>query len=270
MAFYKGYHKAYAAGMFITLLDTYLTLNANWTCYDAAAGTNAKTYRCTDGVTYDFYVHVDNNYNEYAILRLWAGWDSGAHAGSGNSTANSFWRVVGQTSGSPYMGWALRVRDSNFIYISQRAKSGGMAQYCGEPVRFNTAYDTPLITGGTAYTTYLNCLGDNGSASGSYWRLLQDDGGATGKYAIPLGNDTTNKAVWDMNWKAFIFETPIYSTGSNLLLGYLDGVMNCQQPCESDGQSGIVNAQVLYEPDGTGWYVVQNTTGPAIALIRMD
>ena len=89
MAWYTGNCSTTDAGEMITLLDTELVKNANWTIHDAAAGTNAKVYKNANALK-DFCVYVDDNQANDAKVEVWESWDAGTHAGGGNSIAGGY------------------------------------------------------------------------------------------------------------------------------------------------------------------------------------
>jgi len=117
MSYHSGTLADTTAGRLIELLDSVLLLNSYWSIYDAAAGTNAKVYRCydPDGVV-DYYFYVDNNYTNYATIELWEGWNSVTHAGVG--------AVLKYVSGTTVLriyfttDYVIRLNNFNFQMIS--------------------------------------------------------------------------------------------------------------------------------------------------------
>jgi len=134
MALYEGTLSSGIGGL-IAMLDVQLVKNDYWTIYDAEAGTNCHVYK-NDSPTENslFYLKVDDNYDEYAIIELWEGWDAVAHAGTGKSLTKSsggtsllYIRKAAQT-------YKLMLDNLRFILIQVAAV---FSYYVGQPKRFD-------------------------------------------------------------------------------------------------------------------------------------
>ena len=73
-----------AAGQAISLIDAWVTDQDGWSIFDAIDDQH-KVYLCDGGAT-DFYLYVDDDQSGYSELKVWEGWNSGDHTGTGNNT----------------------------------------------------------------------------------------------------------------------------------------------------------------------------------------
>lgn len=74
-----------AAGQAISLIDAWVTDQNGWSIFDAIDDQH-KVYLCDGGAT-DFYLYVDDDQSGYSELKLWEGWNSETHEGTGNNTS---------------------------------------------------------------------------------------------------------------------------------------------------------------------------------------
>lgn len=111
---------------FITAVDAFLIAHS-WELYDAAAGTNARAYRClalpdADGVTHYGHAVLDFNSSGYLILKYYDGWNPVTHTGSflanESDLTSSSQRIPTVAAGAfTSSGW-LRIQASKFgLYL---------------------------------------------------------------------------------------------------------------------------------------------------------
>jgi len=207
-------------GDFLPILDVDLVANDKWSIFDAAAGINAKVYRCHDAVNnVDFYVYVDNNSISIAEIELWEDWDEVGHAGVGDSLT----RVNGVTMRfefGPGDGYGLCVSDHRMIFINYTDYRGW---YVGQVDRFDTTKNMPIYIGNNS--SLLNALGhhDDGGISGQ-WEALWDEDGNVGERLQPYyeaSGDLYRKTIAGTYW---VQELPVYNVSTDKLLGTLEGV----------------------------------------------
>jgi len=167
MAFYSG-TQVNAAGSLVGILDTQLVKNANWSIYDAAVGTNNKTYKCaTAGAV--FYLNVADNQTDYATVSIWEGWDDVTHAGIGMNTATynaTYWRKMAGT-------YYIHLTDERVIYTCL-GTGFNYSHFAGNVERYNTNFNIPILVGSRQpqYSS-INPLGFGGWYSPSYtWIAL--------------------------------------------------------------------------------------------------
>lgn len=243
MAFYSGTGGT-AAGALITILDTELVKNANWTIYDASVGSNNKTYKC--GVSGgEFYLNVADNQANYATVVLWEGWDIGAHAGIGQNSASSgaiYWR---KTAGAYY----VHLSDERVIY-SCFGTSLNMSFWAGNCERFDASKNTPLLIGNSSSTgTGQNSLGYGGTYSYCRWTVLwlehQQVAQACANYFDYDGGAGGNGRLYWMekNYGWYISETLVAIPGVSRLLGIMRGVQSLGT--SATAQLGIVHGDTI-------------------------
>jgi len=169
-----------AGGRIADLWDAIVVNNAKWSVYDAAVGTNAKTYRCYDAPNnVDFYVYINDNQDSYSTLQLWEGWDSGGHAGVGDTLSD--------VSGDPFRIYA---RGGVHVCVSDHrvllgVSYGLQSYYIGQPIRFDTTKNMPFYIGSTTPTQWYGALGFYDAAGEIAWRTLWDHLGTVGKKIWP-------------------------------------------------------------------------------------
>lgn len=224
MAFYSGAGGT-AAGALITILDTELVKNANWTIYDASVGSNNKTYKC--GVSGgEFYLNVADNQTNYATVNIWEGWDSAGHAGTGASTGGYitvYWR---KTAGN-YM---VHLTDERVIY-SCFGTGLNYSHFAGNVERFNAAYNTPILVGvRSTSTTFINPLGAGGTTASYGWAGLFIGRGfafnaCCSYFDLPSPNPG-DYLIWaEKNLGRFVQEN-LVAMASGLLIGIMRGVQS--------------------------------------------
>lgn len=106
----------------ITAVDAFLIAHS-WELYDAAAGTNARAYRClalpdADAVTHYGYAVLDFNTSGYLILKHYESWNSTTHVGTylayDSDNINSSQRIPAVSGGAfTSSGW-LKIQASKF------------------------------------------------------------------------------------------------------------------------------------------------------------
>lgn len=207
-------------GNFISILDVDLVANDKWSVHDAAAGVNAKVYRCHDAVNnVDFYVYVDNNNAATAIIELWEDWDEIGHAGVGDSltTVNALNLRFEFADGE---GYGLCVSDHRMIFLNYTDYRG---YYCGQVERFDTTKNMPIWIGNNTATE--NALGyyDDGTRDGQ-WEALYDEDGNIRKQLQPFLYSSANLYRKTIAGSYWVQELPVYNVSTSKLLGTLEGV----------------------------------------------
>jgi len=239
-----------SAGALLSILDTYLVANDYWSVYDSAAGTNAKVYRNYDAsANVDYYVKVDDNYTDYAIVELWEGWDSGGHSGTGNSlaTINSYSMYIQKPSG----GYSIAVSDHRFIFIKL---TDGQAYYIGQLKRFDTSKNMPIAIVATASNSTYNPLAYFNSGSAAGWACLFDELGNVGSILYPREHNSAHQSLMTIASTVLIFETVAVNDSTEKAMGQIEGV------CRYYNQAnGLANGQTV-SLDGYEWLVVDDGT----------
>jgi len=263
-----------AAGQLLAVLDANLVTNAYWDIYDDLGG-NVKVYRQNDAARNSvFYVKLDDSNAVFTVVELWEGWDLVAHAGTGQrlyqGSLGSLLYIIKSTD-----GWALRVRDNNFIFIDTVTRFGN---YVGQLNRFDSSKNMPILicSGETATPTY-NPLGarnyDGATAnSRTAWRcLFNEDGNIKTIFPWAQQSSATENSVGGtpaavcqtILGEIRIRETPVYSMDKWLLMGVLDGVMHTNTTDDShalaDGETVDVN--------GVIWEMIKSAGGDAVGFI---
>lgn len=256
---------ANAAGSLISVFDSALTAHANWTVFDAAAGANAKVYRCAGDVT--FYVYVGDNQTNYSNIVVWASWDAGAHAGSGSTTTNG-------TLCKYYEGYAIYVNGNRFVYVNNGLSgASSYGHYCGLIDRADTSKNLVLVWAGstsTYYKTY-NALAGYGSSTYVRCQLMEDVDGNSNVAAYPIAYSTseTTRFLFDLDGRPHVYETPLWYGASNPrnFIGWADGVMSLKT-------TPVMNpfwSKDIVTADGADWAMYSEGTGtPSRFLVREE
>jgi hypothetical protein len=246
MAKYTGSQSA-AAGGLISVLDTELVKHTNWSIFDAAAGTNAKVYRCQDTVRgVLFYVYVDDNQANYAKVRVWETWNDTTHVGGGKNTAELYFLH----SDSNYI---VILRDNNFIYVTNGGHLDRSPYYVGELIPIISGDHHVMCCGHTVTDNYTTSPLTQPPGTGTVvkWLLWGDRGGyasvhcgpATAGITVTYG--ATTRYVFDTNGYAQIQEE--YVANGDILYGQLDGVMMLWSTVTGGGDEDTVDV------DGVEW-----------------
>jgi len=237
-----------AGGRIADIWDAIVISNAKWSVYDAAVGTNAKTYRCYDAPNnVDFYVFINDNQADYSILQLWEGWDSGSHVGTGDSLTD--------IAGDPFYVYSSRgvhvcVSDHRVLL---GGSSGCQSYYIGQPIRFDTTKNMPFYIGSTTPTNWYGTLGRYDTAGEIAWRTLWDHFGTVGKKIWPLAPYSFRKYVRTCRGTYVFEDTVVYTDGEFICLGYLDGVCSL-----SNTVLGFKNGEVITCEDAD-WLILGGT-----------
>lgn len=262
MAFYSG-TQVNAAGSLITILDTELVKNANWSIYDAAVGTNNKTYKCgTTGA--EFYLNVADNQLGYATVSIWEGWDAVNHVGTGLNSpsvvANVYWRKSG-TVGTPQTYW-IHLTDERVIY-SCFGTGLNYSHFAGNVDRFCPAYNTPILVGQKHTTvTSSNPLAGGGPTAG-YWawivlRIYRKVAHvcccAEYDYATPAGNAMLIWKEKNLGW--YVRENIVGIPDMGRMIGVMRGVQSLQ--ATSAAAAGIADGDTI-TVSGETWNVHGST-----------
>ena len=235
------------AGALLSILDTYLVANDYWSIYDASAGTNAKVYRNYDAsASIDYYVKIDDNYADYAIVELWEGWDSGSHSGTGNSLT----QINGNTMyiQKPSGGYGIAVSNHRFIFVELAA---GKGYYIGQLKRFDTSKNMPIAIVATSSTFAYNPLGYYNSGANVGWACLFDENGNSGTILASRADTSGYQSLLTIASTVMIFETPILNINTKKVMGQLEGV------CKYYNAGNLTNGQTV-SLDGYEWLVVDN------------
>lgn len=218
MAWSSGSFADNAAGRLITLLDTVLVANEHWSIYDAAAGTNAKVYECTDaGENCLYYVYVDNNNAGYGIIQLWEGWNAGTHAGTGVSlTAVGTSSSLKLTYGAG--GYGVSVRNHCFIFQDY---VGSRGTYIGQPRRKDVSKNIVLYCG-SGGTPGFNALGSQGTTAALAWGTLFDELG--NKVNVGFSGSSGTFHVKTIAGEVELRETSLTNLTTNQVMGEMEGV----------------------------------------------
>jgi hypothetical protein len=245
MAWYEG-TLTQAAGDLIAILDAKLPLNGYWSIFDASAGVNCKVYRNYKSADYnDYYVKVDDNYANYAIVELWEGWNGVGHAGVGNSlaTIGGLAMRINKKNG----GYAISVLDNRFVYVDTYDYIG---TYIGQLNRFDATKNMPIYIGELTGAQKYNVLGayNFGSSNGG-WACLFDEGG-TSRVLNPYGYSSAYLYMKTISGQFVILETLVYNNTTYLLLGQLEGVTT-----HGTGPSSFLSNGDVVTKSGVDWLV---------------
>lgn len=245
-----------ATGALIGVLDAVLVLNSHWSIFDAAAGTNAKVYKCEDADDDTlFYLYVDDNVStDYGRVKLYETWDADAHTGTGG-TGFASWRHKNGT-------YNISLDDTQVIYIDTDGTQaqGGLAarvkvvdptipQVVALMGDVTTWTQYLAFTGGDpAYVVKVLLRGPTGvSTEVFHWVGLTYSGGWYG--------DTTRYSL-DVNGHAWFNKGWIYR-GSRLL-GFIEGVIPL-------GSTATYGHGDIISIGGEDWVVLKgNTNGYAL------
>jgi hypothetical protein len=248
MAFYSG-TQINAAGSLITILDTELVKNANWSIYDAAVGANNKTYKCATAGA-EFYLNVADNQLGYATVSIWEGWNAVGHVGTGlNSAAyyTIYWRKTG-TALSP-AAYYIHLSDERVIY-SCFGTNLNYSHFAGNVERYNAAYNIPILVGvRNTINTIINPLGNGGPVVSSFgwialaiYRATVFECCATYyDYSTPAGNGYIPGKEKNIGW--FIRENIIGIPYLARNIGVMRGVQSMQ--AMTAGTTGIAHGDTI-------------------------
>jgi len=207
------------AGDLILFLDTYLVANAHWSIYDANAGTNCKVYRNYFADQHsDFYVKVDDNYTDYAIIELWEGWDNVNHVGTGQSltTINGSYQMKIFKEASTF---GIAVSDLRFIIVDFKNSA---ADYIGQLSRFDTTKNMPVYIGRLGIASY-NASGYYSTSSSAGWACLFDEAGVSNTLT-PLTRSASSMYIKANNGVFWVCEWPVFNYATYNLLGVMEGM----------------------------------------------
>lgn len=223
MAVYRGVYTP-AAGAMLTVFDTELVKNANWSIYDDSVGTNRKCYECAGGNT--FYVDIDDNYAGYYKIQLWTSWDDINHIGDGDSTTVLYHGKDGDC-------YTILLNDTRFIVVDDGygAFNQSRCRYVGYTRSVVPSAGRYVVVCGGSSTTYdsQNHLGTD-SSTGNYWRALGDPAGGsdTSVYIVGRsdGSDCAYRVHRDRDGFYHLRETLVYAYGATprYCMGFLEGV----------------------------------------------
>lgn len=246
---YKFARIGKAAGDRITdLWDSIICTNAKWSIFDAAAGANAKTYRCQDTPNnVDFYVLVNDNQADFSIIEIWEGWDAGAHSGLGDSltdvAANLFYCYASQ-------GVHVCVSDHRVLL---GGSIGAQGYYIGQPIRFDVTKNMPFYIGSTDGGAHYGTLGRYEVATQVAWRTLWDHQGNPDREIRPFAHSNTQKYCCTCRGTYVFEDVVIYEEIEKVCLGYLDGIAHFYSTT-----NGFQNGEIITAEDGD-WLIQGGT-----------
>lgn len=264
---FQGNHVSTAAGQRLGLWDNFVCLHPNWSCHDAAAGANAKVYKCEDpSENVLFYVLVNDNQVNYSLLQLWEDWDEVAHEGIGqniiySSSTNTFchWGPIG--------AWGIAVNNRRVILCDMVTFT---PTYIGSPRKYDNAKNIVFIsTPGTSATGRLGVGQQWSQTSSNGSRFLFDENGSAAllRSLGGLSNLTQGYARCIDNITRWT-ELPIISEATLLVCGVADGVIGLGAISSTGWVPG--NGETV-EIDGVDWMVMINTLGTGnLVLVRKD
>jgi len=236
---------AAAAGNRISAIwDGIVINNAKWSCYDAAAGVNAKVYRCLDAAkSVDFYVYVGDNQADYSIIQLWEGWNEPGHVGVGDSVVdaggNALWLFA-------LTGCYVIVNDHRVIVATAW---NHLQCYIGQLKRIDETKNMPVYIGRTIGATYYNPLGYRDVVTHVAWRALFNHVGDVNQVIAPVGKTCAYLFAKTIAGTYIFQETDVYDDGTTLILGQLDGACFLYS-----GEESFKNGEIISCEDGD-WIV---------------
>jgi len=210
MAVYSG-TMVTAAGGLITILDTELIKNTNWSIYDASAGTNAKTYKCEDSANdVLFYLHVNDNQANYGICTLWETWNSSTHVGSGMYSQAASLR-------HGYTNYYLLLHEHHFIYINYTSATVSYAHFAG---RLQELYEGEryygligMLTSGIGYSPLQGYY-----SSALVWTLMKDTFGCPNQTFVSRGTPGLYENIYRLDASGIAHIPILYFIGPQELV----------------------------------------------------
>jgi len=241
-----------AAGALIAVLDEYLLDNSNWTLEEEVA-TNHKVYK-NAGLNSLFYFDVDDTVAAYAAVRISAGWDTGTHAPTGETSAVNY---INKSTGD----WGMAYNDTRLVWCNCEL---GQSYYIGQTKRCVSTLNYPIIVAAILnnYTTY-NSLALYHAYTGAtslYWRMLKI-GSSVVRSIYPWTEGITSRHILTPTGAAF-WESPIYAAVDLRMVGWLDGV-------HSGGSVTVFNNRDKITVAGLDWIVLRASTA-GLTLVRMS
>jgi hypothetical protein len=230
-----------AAGARLTdLWDGIIINNAKWSVKDAAAGANAKTYRCLDaGNNVDFCVYVDDNQADFSIIEIWEDWNAGAHVGVGASltdvSANVFRVYASQ-------GVHVMVSDHRVLL---GGSVGAQGYYIGQPTRFDVTKNMPFYIGSTDGGSHYGTLGRYELSTQIAWRTLWDHSGNVDRQIRPYAYNSAQKFARTCRGTYVFEEIVVYEEIGKVCQGYLEGVAHFYLT-----PNGFFNGEIITCEDG--------------------
>ena len=221
--------------------DGIVVNNSKWSVYDASAGTNKKVYRCNDsGNNVDYYVSVDDNQADFSTMELWEGWDASAHIGTGDEVTSP-----DSTNTIRFYG----VRGTHVVYNDHRViiatAYNYLAHYVGQPKRFDTTKNMPFIIGRSSgnTSTWYNPLGYQNTNTTVFQRTLWNHSASVDQEIRAQNYNSTFNYTRTSSGQQVFEETPFYDVGTNVLLGYLDGVKHVYSSAQGRWKGEEVEAE---------------------------
>ena len=250
MAWYqKSYGSAPAIGDLLAFLDEFLVKNSHWSIHDAAAGTNAKVYRCHDADNnVSFYLYVQDNWAAYARPQMWENWDAVTHTGSGASTTLAY-IVKGTTAQTIF----ISLLDWRFILVMGGRNN---SHYVGMLNRADVSKNCPCICVNDSSTETTNPLGP---CSNLYF--LINELGSVNESGDPVPTQTSEgqSAFRTYDGHQIVWETPIAS--EQRVQGAFNGAM-----ARGYNRSGLVTGDEV-TAGGVRWMAL--VANSMASLVRM-
>ena len=219
-----------AIGAVITVFDSLLVANSNWSVYDASAGTNEKVYRCLDASNdppIEFYIHVQDNQANFARIDMYDSWDASAHVHDGALSI-----TYGNTSVQyPYIsksasGYYLSVLDHRFIWVDKLEWEGNYIG-CLKPISSHHKLERQvpvLITSSITYGNGYNPLAYSAEGNNAVWRALS---GSNGSMRVSMNYTAGTSHIWRTSDDYAMFRPSlIWDENTSLVLGVMENVMS--------------------------------------------
>lgn len=231
------------------------------------AANHSKVYHCqgTSGINCDFYVKVENEHTNFAVIELWEGWDVSTHTGVGSSATVmdgsalyifKFWIRSG--------AYKISLHDNSFTFIT----SNYHGYFVGRPDLYDDTKNVVMIVHGGVTEADPNPLSYWQNSSGAGWHFLFDGDGNNCDAGYALGSySTSNQRFKGIDGKYYCFEAPVHSSTTGLVQGVIPGYVYV-----GNYTNGFLNGD-LVTIDGVDWIAIFGTPGGATAaygLVRKD
>ena len=233
-----------AGGRIADLWDTIIVANAKWSVFDAAAGANAKTYKCEDAPNNVlFYVYVNDNQADFSIVEIWEGWDAGAHAGLGDSLTDVALNVF-----HVYASQGVHVCVSDHRVLLG-CSFGAEGYYIGQPIRFDVTKNMPFYIGSTDGGSHHGTFGRYEISTQIAWRTLWDHAGNPDVEIRPVAYGSSNQYCRTCRGTYVFQDAVVFEAVGSVCLGYLDGVVSFYTT-----SNGFSNGEIITGEDGN-WLI---------------
>lgn len=219
------------------LWDAIIITNDKWSVHDAAAGANAKTYKCLDVPNnVEFYVLVDDDQVDFSIIEIWEDWDEVGHAGVGDSLSGA------DIGGNIFRCHAI---EGVHVVVSDHrvmlgCSYGAQGVYIGQPIRFDVTKNMPFFIGPTDGGTMYGTLGRYETITNLAWRTLWDHNGNIAREIRPFCYGSNQKFARTCRGTYAFEDIVVYEQIGKVCLGYLDGVAHFYNTA-----NGFFNGEII-------------------------